>query len=194
MKKEFRFDLHTHTLFSDGMAKPEDVVKQAKRVGLDGLAITDHDTVKGLAQAKMTAKKIGITLIPGVEVTTHYGDLLALGVEFLPKGGLMEIIDSVHEHGGVVIIAHPFAGYYQLGFVDMIDIIKHSIDAVEIFNGNTPLELNKKARILAKKVKLPGIASSDAHFLEEVGSAFTVSKDDVVLKNIKKGDIRVGWV
>lgn len=62
-------DLHTHTTASDGAVKPEDLIKRASEKGLETLAITDHDTIKGYKMAKPVAKELGIDLLPGVEIT-----------------------------------------------------------------------------------------------------------------------------
>lgn len=68
-----RFDLHTHSTVSDGTESPAEVVRQAARAGLDGLASTDHDSTAGWAEAVGTAREIGIALIPGVELSTRVG-------------------------------------------------------------------------------------------------------------------------
>lgn len=62
-------DLHTHTLHSDGTLSPADLVRQAKKAGLDAIAITDHDTVAGLPEAEKEGRRHGMEIIPGVELT-----------------------------------------------------------------------------------------------------------------------------
>ncbi|WP_328800227.1 PHP domain-containing protein [Paenibacillus sp. LX16] len=76
-----RYDLHTHTQASDGMQPPADNVRWAKEKGLAGVAITDHDTVAGLGEALEEGKRIGITVVPGVEISTRAGgkDIHILG-------------------------------------------------------------------------------------------------------------------
>lgn len=63
-------DLHVHTTFSDGMFSPEEVVKMAKDIGLYGIAITDHDTVSGIERAVEAGKQWGVSIVPGVEIST----------------------------------------------------------------------------------------------------------------------------
>lgn len=63
-------DLHIHTNFSDGLLSPEKVVREAKKAGLTVIAIADHDTVDGVAPAIIEAKKVGIEVIPAVELST----------------------------------------------------------------------------------------------------------------------------
>ncbi|GKU78489.1 PHP domain-containing protein [Paenibacillus sp. L3-i20] len=67
---EGRADLHTHTTASDGLHSPAEVVGMAKTAGLHAVAITDHDTVAGVAEAVIEGERIGITVIPGVELST----------------------------------------------------------------------------------------------------------------------------
>ncbi|WP_334071779.1 MULTISPECIES: PHP domain-containing protein [Paenibacillus] len=66
-----RYDLHTHTRASDGMNAPADNVRLAREHGLAGLAITDHDTVAGIKEAMAEGERQGITVIPGVEISTR---------------------------------------------------------------------------------------------------------------------------
>ncbi|NBD26423.1 PHP domain-containing protein [Paenibacillus glycinis] len=63
-------DLHTHTTASDGLQRPADNVAMAKSRGLAAIAITDHDTVDGIAEALEAGERLGITVVPGVEIST----------------------------------------------------------------------------------------------------------------------------
>jgi len=65
-----RVDLHIHTTASDGLYSPEEVVRMAKKTGLRAIAITDHDTVGGVAQAAAAAANLGMELVPGIEIST----------------------------------------------------------------------------------------------------------------------------
>ena len=64
-------DLHIHTTHSDGVFSPGEVVRSAVAAGLDALAITDHDTISGIAVARPEANRLGIELIPGIELTAE---------------------------------------------------------------------------------------------------------------------------
>ncbi|MBA4496081.1 PHP domain-containing protein [Paenactinomyces guangxiensis] len=66
------FDLHLHTTASDGLFTPSEIVKRAKQIGLQTIAITDHDSLSGIAEAVETGKKLKITVIPGVEISTRW--------------------------------------------------------------------------------------------------------------------------
>jgi len=189
-----KFDIHVHTNHSDGVVSPEDVVKQAAKV-VDGLAITDHDTMSGIAKAKRAAKKYGVIFIPGVEITTPMGDILAVGVEEMPKtDDILEVFAAIHKQGGVAVLAHPFAGSFQISFTDIIEILKGKFDAIEIYNSSTPMPANMEAARMAKKTGMVGVAGSDAHFLEVIGTAYTISDDSDIVNAIKKGNVKVGWV
>ncbi|RIX31412.1 PHP domain-containing protein [Amnibacterium setariae] len=68
-----RFDLHTHSTVSDGTEPPGTVVRQAAAAGLAGLALTDHDSTAGWADATAAAREAGVGLLPGVELSTRLG-------------------------------------------------------------------------------------------------------------------------
>lgn len=76
-----RVDLHTHTTASDGLQRPADNVRLAKEAGLAAIAITDHDTVDGIAEAMEAGRLLGVTVVPGVEISTSAGggDIHILG-------------------------------------------------------------------------------------------------------------------
>lgn len=191
-----KFDLHSHTLHSDGIATPEEIVRAAKENGMDGVAITDHDTTEGLEEAIATGKKERIIVVPGVEITTKIGDILAYGIKVIPTGEPLKILDSIHEQGGAAAIAHPCGPWLPLRFVDMMDVFKNSIDALETYNANVSMEYNVIAMQTAKKHNIPGIGGSDAHVTEQVGSAFTEIEAETVndiIKAIRKGKTAVRW-
>ncbi len=188
-----KFDLHIHTNVSDAICTPKEAVFAAKEAGLDGIAVTDHDSVKGLAEARKAAKEAGIILVPGLEVTTNMGDILVLGVEEKISGTPSQVFDKAHSLGGIAILAHPFVGFYQTSLAGILNIIKEKIDGIEIYNANTPMNANIKAMEAAKKYNLVGIASSDSHTADTIGSAFTACKGSDIIKAIKEGKIEIGW-
>ena len=105
-------DLHIHTVYSyDGTASVPAVLARAKQVGLDVIAITDHDEIRGALKAFELAPRFDIEVIPGIEITTAEGDLLALFVteKIQPGRPLIETIVKVGEAGGICIAPHPMA-------------------------------------------------------------------------------------
>lgn len=108
------FELHTHTLHSDGRHTLLEMCQMAARLGLRGIALTDHNTVSGLIDAEAVSQETGIAIIPGMEWTTFYGHMLTLGAPYcewrdLGQGDIAKGIARVHEQGGIVGIAHPYS-------------------------------------------------------------------------------------
>ncbi len=80
------YDLHIHSSYSDGSLTPAELVEHAVKIGLDGIALTDHDTVDGIPEAIRAAQEKNLRFIPGVEITTDYGDveahILGYGIDY----------------------------------------------------------------------------------------------------------------
>lgn len=92
------YDLHTHSTYSDGSLKPGKLIEKAIKKGLDGIALTDHDTIAGIAEAVTAAEKQRFTFLPGIELTTDFGNSEAhiLGYNFdhtNPK--LLQKLDAI---------------------------------------------------------------------------------------------------
>ena len=192
-------ELHSHTYYSkgkkilhEGINSPEAMVRHAKKIGLDAIAITDHDEVKGTRDAKKLSKKYNILVIPGEEVSTADGHLVALGVNELvpPRLGIDESLELVHEQGGIGIAAHPFS-FNKKG----LGSLAKKCDAMEVFNAlNIERIANFKSRYFAKKHKLPKTAGSDAHCITMIGYGVTdihASGLDEALEAIKKGKTNI---
>jgi predicted metal-dependent phosphoesterase TrpH len=97
---KYEADLHTHTLASDGTEPPAVNVRLAKEAGLSAMAITDHDTVSGLEEAQMEGARLGIEIVPGVEISTIAGnqDIHVLGYYIDDKDPLfLERLASLRE-------------------------------------------------------------------------------------------------
>lgn len=176
------FDLHCHSRFSsDGVAEPEDIVAEARRKGLHGFAITDHNTCEcvdyferaGLLNQEGTPVG-GILIIPGQEITTSAGHLLALGVKIPDVKGIspQEAIEMIHSLGGLAVPPHPY-DFFRAGIREKL-LLELDIDALEVFNAASTLKrYNRQAYAFAKKYQLPMTASSDAHHADAVGVSYT---------------------
>ncbi len=106
-----RIDPHVHSEASyDGREPVELILEHAADIGLDAVVITDHDTTGGSVRAAKLAADYGLIGIPGVEVSTAHGHLLALGVERMPprRASYAETIRWIHDHGGIAVVPHPF--------------------------------------------------------------------------------------
>ena len=199
------FDLHIHSWHSkqkivpfDGLDSPEILIKTAITKGFSGIAITDHDTLKGFFEAKKYCKDNGIKefiLIPGIETSTAKGHIVGLGIEEEIPVGLSpeEAIDLIHKAGGIAIAAHPF-DVARKGVGKLVTNL--DFDAIEILNGHNADRIsNIRARKAADKLKKIKLVGSDAHMAEEIGFSMTNIEDvetvDDVLKKIKKGEITI---
>ncbi|HIK00411.1 TPA: PHP domain-containing protein [archaeon] len=162
-------DVHLHTIFSDGINTPAEMAAQVKRLKIDGFAITDHNTVKGQKIAREAAKKLKLTFVPGIEVSSLEGHVLGLFItENIPKClSAEETVERIHEQGGIAIAAHPY-DHFRESVKDLVRKVK--FDYIEVYNTRAPfLPDNWKAQKVAKELGLKITAASDAHAIEEVG-------------------------
>ncbi|MEM0246556.1 MAG: PHP domain-containing protein [Desulfurococcaceae archaeon] len=179
-----RADLHTHSTFSDGKASPLEIVYVAGDRALGAVSITDHDTFRGSIVAKKLAITYGILVIPGAEMRTDRGDILVYcdrEVD-LPKR-ISLLIEKAHEENCLVVPAHPF-DFIRLGIGDLV--YEYQVwDAIEVWNASSTKGANYQALEAAKMLNKPGIANSDAHIPEEVGSAYTlIEVDDLTVDSV----------
>lgn len=188
-------DMHIHSTISDGVAGPMEIVYAAIDKGLDIISITDHNSFQGSIMARKIASNINgaPVIIVGNEVRTQYGDVLVYCTEEpdIPYT-LPELIDRAHEENCLVIPAHPF-DIFRLGVGDAIYDF-NGWDALEIWNASASHGSNKKAMKAAKILGLPGLANSDAHIPEYIGSAYTIIEVDeynveAILEAIRKGRV-----
>ncbi len=180
-------DLHIHTCYSDGIDPPEAIVKASQSRGIHVIAITDHDTVRGYHRLRELGllTNTQIVVIPGIEITTREGHVLGLGVDTEPpfrvKPSAVEAIEWIHSAGGIAIAAHPFgcAGFLPCGFTKKQETLR-LFDGIEAVNGRTLPRGNKLALELARSLGKPITCGSDAHRVEEVGTAYIIVEDDIV--------------
>lgn len=177
-----RFDLHVHSWYSlDAASRPEDLIEAARRVGLDGIAITDHDTCeahdycleRGLANADGTPVD-GFLVVPGVEVSTADGHLLCLGTTLPDLAGrpALEVCAAVIQRGGVPVPAHPFDAWRH--GIKAATLDKLPLTALEVFNAAvSSRSFNAAALHYADGRGLRGLAGSDAHHASAVGISHT---------------------
>ena len=195
--QKLKIDVHVHTSHSDSKSSVREVIEEARRKGLDGLAITDHGTLRGAREALNL--RHNLLIIPGEEIKTKGGDLLALGIRrAIPEGlDAVEAIDQVHEQGGLVIVPHPTVPLFAKFKKE--ELGRLHLDGLEVFSAITPFPwwYAKKNMRLAQALGLPMVAGSDSHNCKTVGDAYTMveteKKDlDSVLRAIKEGKTEIG--
>jgi len=177
-----KLDLHIHSMYSvDSNNSIQAIISMAKRKGLDGISITDHNNFEGSKQA-IKQNNTDLLIIPGVEYSTDIGHLL---VYFLKEGledlglkrdaqGLYsssDIIGIAHEQQALIFMAHPFqrvTDFNKRGF-DLVD-------GIEAYNSRAAkwrnLSANLDAMEQAIKLNKPYTAGSDAHYINEIGNAY----------------------
>ena len=175
-------DLHTHSSASfDSLSDPGKMMAKAVRLGLTHLAITDHERIDGAQRAAELAPP-GLQLIVGEEIRTADGDMLGLFLtEVVPPGlSAAETAAAIREQGGVVGLPHPFDGFRSSGgskaneAEQKLEELATIVDYVEAHNARAYRDANPLAAAFAQRHGLPGVASSDAHSITEVGVASTV--------------------
>ena len=174
-----KIDMHCHSFYSDdGLSSPEALLKSAKKKGLDGIALTDHDTNNGWKPALKAAEKLGMVLILGEEIKIKrngktIGEILGyfLKNEIDSRGKTVkQVIDEIKKQGGLAVIAHPY--HWKKPFLEL-DKYKNLADGIEAFNARSQSKKgNQKALNFAKKNGLLGTAGSDAHHSSEIGDAY----------------------
>src|SRR5437879_9834912 len=153
-----KWETHCHTVYSnrrrrrfDALNTPREMIEAAIQKGLQGIVITDHDSVMGGLIGRKTAKAYaGFQVIPGAEITSRFGHILAIGVETdIPKGrSVGETVEKIRDHGGISIAAHPYSTRVQPSLREQC----LKTDAVEVFNATNSLQANLKATSIAQTV------------------------------------------
>lgn len=188
-----RLDLHVHTRHSpDCRTSVDAIIQQCVASDLDGFAITDHDTLRGVPEAQ--EKRGDLVLIPGLEVSARGAHILALGASKpIPTNlSMAETVELVHEQGAVAVIAHPY--FFLKLFLNVRDVTEAHFDSVEVANAsNIPFNWTcRKGAALAQRLMLPQTGGSDSHIPDTVGRAYTFveseSRDvEDIIQSIRKG-------
>ena len=170
-------ELHAHSALSHDGRDPVDLLlEQAAAVGLDALVVTDHDEIDASLEAADLAAEFGLVGIPGMEVTSEAGHVLALGVREVvpPHLSFDETLDRIREQGGIAVIPHPFQSSRHGVAAKITEEQLATADAIEVYNSRLLTGLaNRKADRFATEHDLPKTAGSDAHISEMVGQAVT---------------------
>lgn len=188
---QIKADLHVHTTYSkDSLITPKDLIYYAKKRRLNAVAVTDHNQLEG---ARKIAKETDFLIIPGMEVSSSDGHIVALNVqELIPRGlSAVETVELIHKAGGVAIACHPYVFFKG----SLRDKVCATFDAIEVINARAfPFKNSvKKAEESAKNLGLSRVAGTDAHYGPQIGYAYTVIEAvepsvEAIAKAIVQGD------
>ena len=172
----------------DSIITLENVIELSQGKNIDGVAITDHNTIAGALKLKEYVKrrKLNLSVIVGEEVRTLSGDIVALDVDSKIEHGnsVEETLDRIRECNGLAVACHPYA-WNGVG-ERMVKTKK--FDFIETLNSCASRATNVKAKELARSLGLPEIGGSDAHRPEIFGNAVTeVTEDRTVRESLEKG-------
>ena len=172
-------DFHIHTKYSmDSQSEPEDIIKRCQKMGINCVAIADHDAAEGgLKMLEIAPFKV----IVAEEILTFSGEVMGMFLQKRIASGIpLEIaIAAIKEQGGLVCIPHPFDPVRGLRLnADEFSKLVPQIDLIEVFNARVlSAQTNSNARNFAREHNLPGTAGSDAHTISEIGNVFVELND-----------------
>jgi hypothetical protein len=180
MKDFVKYDFHVHSIYSyDSLSPLKHVIKGAKKKGLNGLAITDHETIKGATIAKEFTTS-NFDIIVGSEIKTDLGDVIGLFLSTEIKSRtFLDVVDEIRDQNGFVILPHPYKTFNNIP-----DDVVNSVDALEVLNGRINCELNKKARNYSTLKNIMVTGGSDAHLMRHIGQVYTSISADFFPLNI----------
>jgi len=166
-------DLHCHTLplSQCSSLKPEELADLARARGLDAVCLTEHDATWDAAELAALNRRTGFLFLPGIELTTDRGHVLAYGL----RDGSATFASSAaaakaaQADGALLYLAHPARD----GLLRITDDTATLFASIEVQNGSDTALQNLSATGLANGFRLPGIGGSDAHTPAEVGRAAT---------------------
>jgi len=170
----WKVDLHSHTIYSkDCLTQTAKLLEKARKLGLDRIAITEHNRLDGALAAKALDPEL---VIVGEEIKTTHGEIIAYFVQEEVPAGLspQETVDRLHEQGAVISIPHPLDSLRRsaMGLDNVLTIIDQ-VDALEGLNARCVRpEDNDAAIALAQKHGKLLTAGSDAHTTYEVGRCY----------------------
>ena len=182
-------DLHTHSypMSDDSFLSVDELIENTKAAGLDGVCLTDHDAFWTLDEARELSRRHDFLVLPGSEINTDAGHVLAFGLEQYEFGmHKPQFLQACADrYGGVLIAAHP----YRRRFLEdpgsdpeaRSGMLQRAIDdpffglcqAVESLNGRGTSEQNRFSFDLGGAISMPSVAGSDAHRIAQVGTAAT---------------------
>ncbi|MCO5382109.1 MAG: PHP domain-containing protein [Methanosarcina barkeri] len=187
-----KYDLHIHSSYSsDGLIDPKKIIKIAVKSNLDGIAITDHNTIKGGLKAKSYETK-DFEVIVGSEIMTDQGEVIGLFLsEEIRSKNLTDVMYEIKAQNGIIVIPHPF-DEMRRSALHPSDEFAHLIGCIEGFNSRCIFQkYNDRAIEYGKNHDLPLIAGSDAHFRNEIGNAGIIIECEDLREAIIKNKVEI---
>lgn len=163
-----KFDFHIHSSYSlDSILTPAKIVDISRKKDLDGIAVTDHHTIRGGLESR-DLNRSELIVIVGSEIKTEWGDVVCLFLEReITSKRFLVVVEQVRKQDGILILAHPFWKH-----ILSEELLNH-VDLIEVFNSRISPSRNQKGEMLAQKRGLPQVAGSDAHLPWEIGRGVT---------------------
>lgn len=199
-------DLHTHSRVGsdDSFIDIPELVARAKKTGLEGICITDHDWFWKRDTIEKLSEEHEFLILPGVEMNTNEGHFLVFGLEKYTFGMhrtefLKQVLDDI---GGVMVLAHPYRRNMHYGEDVEDSVARYSrssvfkfVDIVETHNGRAAERQNRFSRDLCRRLNLKATGGSDAHQLSDIPSGATLFERDIatvedLITELKAGRFR----
>ncbi len=191
-----RADFHIHTKYSmDCSTSLEEIILRCQKMGINCIAITDHDAIEGALKMQEIAP---FPVIPGEEILTPNGEVIGYFLkERIPSGQPIEtVFSAIRTQGGLIGLPHPFDTFRGLHNLEnhRLEKLASQVDVVEVFNARSPIRGDSgKARDFALKYNIPGTAGSDAHSLREIGKTYVemapFNDKESFLQSLRAGDM-----
>lgn len=189
---------------------PDQLIQRAKKIGLDGVCITEHNQLWDQQAIERFRQKYHFLVIGGVEVSTDCGDILVFGLHRSVRDVFysQDLRKMVTDAGAVMILAHPFRSE-RAGVTDLSSSYNNSkrlrslrehnifqmIEGIEVYNGQSGFQEKRFAKSIADRFHLSTTGGSDAHAILGVGACYTVFEEEVrneqdLISQIKDGKCR----
>jgi len=190
-----KIDLHVHSKERSacGRASEEEQIRAAMAAGLDAIVFTDHHRLVPLERLKeLNDRYVPFRVFGGIEINTNGEDVLVLGLHDAAlessKWAYSDLHAFVREHGGFIILAHPFRYHPQV----TIEVDRFIPDALEVRSINTPVAAEDHIREIASRLEIPVLCNSDAHSTDSLGTYYnalerTPSDEQEILALLRSG-------
>lgn len=189
-------DLHVHTTRAGPHSEltPLQMIELGKQIGLNGIAITEHNRVWDRREVRALSEEHGFLVLRGMEVNTEYGHIAIFGLEELVGGlhKMAELRRVADDVGGFLVVLHPFRRLLTQSRNNRGELVRpvtyeqaldwpvwDLVDAIEILNGANTDDENALAYRIAQTLGKPGTGGSDAHSMHGLGCFTTSFPDDL---------------